>query len=373
MAREDKPLILRPVDEDAVETVKVVRLENRETESREKDLKPIRLGAVPDDGLTSRRLDLPSREEVELRTHQPGIDLLIEAEAGNPDLLEQTWGEESTVRNPIPWGWFALIGLVIAGAVIWSVTRVEKAENQADQIRVATQTVLVDDEKEVREATQLINRIEQTLGAFFEASTVEALAPLVRHPERVMPLIRSYYTNRSVFSGKLRAIKALQPLTIGNRGNFWIATIGSEDRSNRNLVIEIDESGAPRIDWETYVCHQPMDWDEFANRRPAGESMDFRVYVEQDSFYSHEFADSKRWISIRLTALGGEETLFGYIAADSGEAEVLMNLLQQSGGRPATLILRLLIPEGLVSRRGAVIEKVVSPRWLYIDSPDSGS
>lgn len=373
MAREDKPLILRPVDEDAVETVKIVRLENRETESREKDVKPVRLGAVQDDEYTSRRLDLPNREEIELRTHQPDIDHLIDTDISNPDLLEQAWGEESTVRNPIPWGWFALIGLVIAGAVIWSVTRVEESVNQADRIRIATETVLVDDEKEEREAAQLIERIERSLHAFFASTSVEDLAPLVRHPERVLPLIEEYYTNRPVFSGKLSRIKMLQPLTLDDRGNFWAVAIVREDDSNSSLIVEIDESGNPLIDWETFVCHQPMDWDKFVHERPTGESLDFRVFATQDSFYSHEFGNADQWISIRLTALGGEETLFGYVAADSDQAAVLINLLRNSGGRPATVILRLLIPEGLASRRGAVIEKVVSPRWLHIDPPDSGS
>jgi hypothetical protein len=373
MAREDKPLILRPVDDDAVETVRVVRLENRETEARDKDPKPVRLGAVTEDDVTSRRLDLPSREEIELRTHQPGIEVLIEPETVNPDLLEQNWGDASSRRNPIPWGWFALIGLTISGAVIWSVTRVEESDVQADQIRIATQTALVDDEKEEREASQLIDRIDAQLRAFFAATSVEVLTRHVRHPDRVIPLMRKYYTDRPVFTGGLKSIKLLQPLTLDNRGNFWMASVMTADASSRSLIVEVSEDGQPLIDWETFVCHQPMNWDEFVTRRPAGDSMDFRVYAEQDSFYSHEFADSDRWTSYRLTALDSEETLFGYVSADSPEAQLLENLLGQNAGKRTTLILRLMIPEGLASRRGAVIEKVVNSRWLYLDPPDSGS
>ena len=373
MAREDKPLILRPVDEDAEETVRIVRLENRETEARDKEPKPVRLGAVTDYDTTSRRLDLPSREEIELRTHQPGIELLIEPETVNPDLLEQNWGESSSRRNPIPWGWFALIGLIISGAVIWSVTRVEKSDVQADQIRIATQSALVDDEQEEREAGQLIDRIDSQLRDFFAASSIEALARHVRHPDRVVPLMRTYYTNRPVLSVGLKNIKLLQPLTLDKRGNFWMAAVIASDGSSRSLIVEISEDGQPLVDWETFVCYQPMGWDDYVTRRPAGESLDFRVYAELDSFYSHEFADSDQWTSYRLTALDSEETLFGYVAADSPEAQILKNLVGQNAGRRTTLILRLMIPEGLASRRGAVIEKVVNSRWLYMDPPDSGS
>jgi hypothetical protein len=372
MAREDKPLRLRTVDDETVEAVPVVRLENRETEARERDAKPVRLGAVEAD-LPSRRLDLPSREEIELRTHQPGIELLIEPEIANPDLLEENWGEATVRRNPIPWGWFALIGLTITGAVIWSLTRVENADEQLDQIRETTQSVLVDEEKEEMEASRLVDRIDRQLRAYFNATTVDALATMIRHPDRVVPLTKRYYTERPVFTARLRSIKVMQPLTLDNRGNFWMASVILENGMVRNMIIEIDEDGRPLIDWETLVCYQPLSWDEFVSRRPTGTSMDFRVYVERDNFYSHEFADSDQWTSFRLTALDSEETLFGYAHAGSAEAKAIEQIIGQNQAGRATLILRLSIPEGLASRRGAVIEKMVNSRWLYVLPPDTGS
>ena len=373
MAREVKPVQLRTVDEDAAEATPVVRLENRETDWRDKEAKPIRLGPTVEESATSRRLHLPDKEEVELRTHQPGIDVLIEAETANQDLLEENWGEATIRRNPIPWGWFALIGLVIVGAVVWSLTRVEKADIQADKIRDETQSALVDEEQEEREAGQLIDRIDKTMRSYFSATTVDSLARLVRHHERVAPLMRDYYGTKSMPPGLLKSVKMLQPLTLDNRGNFWMASVALSDRTTKSLIIEIDKSGEPRIDWETLVCYQPMKWDDFVSKRPTGTSLDFRVYAEQDNFYSHEFADSNQWVSFRLTALDSEETVFGYAHAGSAEAERLLSILQQNGGRRATLILRLSIPEGLKSHRGVVIEKLVNTRWLYVDPPDTGS
>lgn len=371
MAREDKPLKLIPVDDEVVKVTPVIRLDNPETERKERDVKPVKLGAVDEPADVSRRLDLPAKEEVELRTHQPGIDVLIEPEPFNPDLLEQAWGEATVQRNPIPWGWFALIGIAIAGAVIWSLTRVEIADDQVHQLRKETQTVLVDDEKEDREAAALIDRIEGTVRKVFLANSVESLAPLIRHPDRVTPLMRAFYGNKPVYLGKINSVRRLEPLTLDRRGDFWMSTVSLAGEGNRSLIVEILPSGEPKVDWETLVCHQPMKWDDFATQRPTGTSMDFRVYVEQDNFYSHEFSNSAQWVSFRLTALGGDETMFGYAHAGSPEAEQLAGLVRQSGGRPATLILRLAIPQGLQSRRGVVIEKVMNSRWLYIDPPDS--
>jgi hypothetical protein len=372
MAREGKPIQLRTIDEGAAEAKPVMRLQNRDTRAAGQDLKPIRLGVI-EKAVTSQRLELPAKDEVELRTHQPGIEVLIEQEVVNPDLLEQNWGEESTRRNPVPWGWFALIGLAIAGAVIWSLTHVEKSDKVAEQLRVKTVTTIVDEETEQREASHLIERIEKSIRGYFDATTADQKSRFIRHPERVTPLMRRYFSERPASAVRIKSINTLQPITLDNRGNFWMGSVILTDARKHSLIIEIDPSGKPLIDWETLVCYQPMTWDEFVTKRPAGTTLDFRVYVEQDNFHSHEFSDSRQWASYRLTALDSEETLFGYASADSPQAKVLQQLIEQNGGRRASLILRLQIPEGLKSRRGVVIEDVLSSRWLYLDSPDSGS
>jgi hypothetical protein len=378
MAREEKPLILRPVDDESVETAPVVRLENRETEARANDGDLVRLGVTDleendEDSIESRRLVLPARDVSELRTHQPGIESLIEPELTNLDLVEENWGEATVQRNPIPWGWFVLIGLIITGAVVWSLTRVNQADEQLSQIRETTESVLGDEEKEEMEAMQLVDRIERHLNAYFNATTVQALAKLVRHRERVLPMMEQFYPGGKISNPKLNTIKVMQPLTLDNRGNFWMASVTLDDRSSRNLILEIDADGQPLIDWETLVCYQPMKWDEFVAQRPTGRSMDFRVYVERDSFYSHEFANSDQWTSFRLTALNSEETIFGYAHAGSDVSRVIEQLISQNQGQRTTLILRLSIPEGLSSRRGVVIEKVVNSRWLHVNPPDSDS
>jgi hypothetical protein len=373
MAREKKPVQLRTIDEDVVEPTPVVRLANYETGWKEKESNPIRLGGAVADAGTSERLDLPAKEEFELRTHQPGIEAIIETEAALPEPLEQNWGIEAIRRNPVPWGWFVLIGAAIVGAVIWSLTRVQEAEVQAKQILVDTQAALIDEEKEQREAGQLIDRIDHTLRDFFTATTVDAKIRMVRQPERVGPLMRGYYKDRPVFNGGLKVIKSMRPVTLDRFGNFWIATVVLADGKITNLIVEIMDSGDVLMDWETLVCHQPMSWDDFAAKKSTGTSLDFRVYLERDDFFSHEFADARRWNCYRLTAFGGEQTLFGYAAVGSTEAEALSKLIDENGGRKCSAILRLLMPDAMQSKNGVVIEKLLSPRWIYLVPPTAGS
>jgi hypothetical protein len=370
MARDEKRVKLRTVDDEVAREPEVVRLYNRDIEPRRREEKAIRLGPqLPQENPS--RLEIADREELELRTHQPGIEVLIEPDVYNPDLTEEAWGENSKRRLPVPLGWLMLFGTAAVVAVVWSIANLKKSEKQAHTIRAETETILAREETEETEARELIERIENTLRIYFNASDVDLLARLVRHAERVKPLMQEYYANHPLVRSPMKSMHLLQPLTLDGRGNFWMGSVALADGRLVNLVIEIEANGEPRIDWETQVCHQPMPWDDFSRQRPAGRSMDFRVYAERDNFHSHEFANAEKWLCYRLTALDSDETLFGYVAVGSEAARLLEETATLNPRGRASLVLRLAIPHGLQSRRGVVIEKVVCARWLYIDSPDT--
>lgn len=370
MAREEKRIELRMVDETEELEVPVIRLENDEASDI---AKPVRLPTPSEIKQASHRLDVPAQEDYEIRSHQPGIEQLIEAEKTNPDYLEQAWGQEAAEQRSIPWGWFVLIGLVLAGGVAWSLVGVKEAEVKVKETKLEAQAAIGNEEQQDREAAQLIARIEAVTRKFFNESDIEGLVALCRQPERVLPLMKSYYADKPLSANPYEETTLLQSLTLDNRGNFWMQSVKLADGAKRTLVIEILENGEPKVDWETFVCFQPIPWDKFALERPAGTSYDFRVYIEGDTFFSHEFADSSQWDCYRLTSRDSDEPLYGYAKKDSELAKQLTGLIIANQGRRTSLILRLNIPTGIQSRRGVMIEKLLAPRWLYVTSPDSGS
>jgi hypothetical protein len=143
------------------------------------------------------------------------------------------------------------------------------------------------------------------------------------------------------------------------------------DGKTKSLLVEQDGVDTFRVDWETAVIYQPMPWDAYALERPAGTTLDFRVFVEEDHFFSHEFANPELWTSFRLTAPGAEETLWGYAPKGSLLEATLRGALATNPNptKPVSMLLRLGLPTGLSSRRGVIIEKVVSNRWLLLDPP----
>lgn len=371
MAREKQALKLTPVDGIERNLVPSFRLKRmRMTETLETG-QPLRLEVPRASPQESKRLVLPLQEAGDFRTHQPGIDLLIGAAISNPDHFEQGWENDGSHHRHIFWGSLALAGILLTGAALWWSGQIRDPGAQADPIRMANESDVEEETRENPDGGRLAEKIESVTRKYFLASKPEALAKHIRHPERVTPLLNKYYEGRAIPVNPVLRTILLQPLTLDQRANFWMQSVELKNAETRNLIIEITGAGEPKIDWETLVCHQPMEWDTFARERPAGVSLEFRVYLEQDHFFSHEFADSSQWTCFRLTALDSEETLFGYAKTTDAVSTDLLALLDKSGEPRAPVILRVSIPHGLQSRRGLVIEKLMNPRWIYLDPPDA--
>lgn len=373
MARRPKPVQIRAVDSLQGEPEVVVRLVNKEIDEFEDIEAPVRLGSTTEASGSKTRLKLQIRDDLETRSHEPNIDDLVEPDPPAPELVENNWGETAKVSKPIPWGWFALLGIIMTSAIVWSLAKVEKSSVTTEEIRKKSRAIIVAEEQAQQNATRLIENMDALARKFYSASSVRELLPLVRHPDRVKPLMEKYYADKSVSEFRLRSIRSMTPLAIDLQGDFWVTTVIQSDDSVKNIVMQANESGEVLIDWESFVCYQPMAWDDYAKNRPAGNSMDFRVDVKQDSFFSHEFADTSQWVCFQLNALNSQEFLYGYVKSNDPLAAEIVESINRNGGEKASLILRLFIPEDLKSKRGVVIEKIVGGHWIYIDPPKSES
>ncbi len=366
MPRNKKAPELRTIDEEAEkdEVARYYRLDPEQGVSNEQAV--VKLDA-PDAKIS--KLEVPVRNEVETRTIEPGVENLITTNKPTLEQEEAQWGGGASGRRPILWGWFALIGVLLAGLAIWAFIEIRRAGEQLDTIRVGTEEMLKQEEASALKARSQIERIEHSLRVFTEAPDMETMATVVRHPERVRPLMKDHYSRHDYEPIGPRRVDSLRPLTLGSMGDFWMVTLESEENERMKLLVQAPEDAEARVDWETAVCYQPMDWDDYARERPHGTTMDFRVFIEPDTLYSHDFRDSEKWDSFLLTALDSEEVLFGYIRSDNPSAELLRTWFGRFPSRPAAMVLRLSLPEGLQSPRGVVIDEVLAIRWIYIVPP----
>ncbi len=360
MGKEDDKVKLRTIDEDREESVRIVRLNQGTTEEVE-ELPTVRVGGkvVPE-----VRLEMATRGELKTRSNEPDIGSLIERD----ELVEESeWLEGSASK--MPWGWVVLVGCIFMAGIIWSLREVNRADSHREDLMSEAAGILEKEKVEEKHAERAIARIESTVRSYYDSRSVEELLQYVRHPKRVAPLMEKFYEETPPKAWRVQEIVSMDPLTIDYRASFWMVASLLENGEQRQLLVETRDDGEVKIDWETLVCYQPMDWDEFATARPEGYEGDFRVYVEKDHFFSHEFADSEVFVSFRLTALDGEEVLYGYAELQTDLGKKITELIDLNGGHPTPMILRLKVPVSVRSPRGVEITRLDCPRWLYVENP----
>jgi hypothetical protein len=361
--RKDKQKIeLRPVDEKSDTKARIIRLGKDAVEEEvEEELPTVRVG----DGASSDFSAQPaSKDELKIRTNDPGIESLIEKEVV---VSGEAWDSEFIEDRNFPFGWVVLVACIFSAAILWSLFNLnEGSEKSALLTEEAKATQKKEEQEEINVEAQ-VTVIEKTTRNFFDSRSVEEMLRYVRYPQRVRPLMEKYYATEPLKPIRIENMLSLSPLTIDNYASYWWASCQLEGDSKAHVILESISNKEAKVDWETYVCYQPMAWDKFANERPSGYTGDFRVYVEKDTFYSHEFSDSNAFDSYRLTALDGEEVLFGYVPCGRELGLRMQELTGNKEGVPQALILRLYIPKELESKRGVVIQKIVSPRWFVVD------
>ena len=106
-----------------------------------------------------------------------------------------------------------------------------------------------------------------------------------------------------------------------------------------------------------------MEIASYIETKPT-ESMVFRVYAEQDSFYSYEYVDQGRYQAFKLTFRDEDEFLFGYADRKSVGGRGLLALLQ-GRGKDIPVLLRLRFSRGTKSRRSVLIEEVLATSWVW--------
>jgi hypothetical protein len=353
---------LRVIDEEPATPAEIVRLGPRGGA-----IEPVeRLPGPASEPIEARLVSAP-RELFDGRSQEPGVEAILDQE-GPVANVEQPWGIDDGRLAGIPYGWFLLIAVLLAGAGAWSIHAMHRGE---ESLKVHHGAILqrVDQDKIAdQQAEALVEEVERVVAAYLRAETIADLLPWVRQPERVEPLIAGEWRERPKRALEFTGMTVFQPQDYGGK-SFWVVRAEVRDGEPQTLLVEQSDATGVKVDWETHVCHQPMAWDRFIDERPDDRALEFRVRVTPDSHHSHEFADSARWLCFRLTAKGSDAYLFGYALAGGAEAAFLSERCQTTPGRVASAILRLRVPVDCKAPRGVVIERIVSPQWVRTGDP----
>ncbi len=362
---------LRVVEDERPE--KVLRLENGADEKGQAESSEIqreRKRGISAEKIEARRLAMTRGEE-------DGGD----GEAGSLQLdPEEAWKEEAEADSgkQVPMGWFFLLGLLLLGVVLWTGVQVFSAAKAPAKTAVpalpegendeAGEPLPAEDKLTSDEDAELhFIEIERVLKGFMEAETIEERAKYVRHPERVLPLMRDFYSRNEFQSRVYRGIRAYQNVPLD--GLPFIAIEVKDSVGNFHpLLIEDGEEGV-LIDWESHECFQPVSIEDYVRDRPT-DPVSLRVYVSDDYFHSYEFQDKTEYASYRLKFRGSDAVLNGYVKRGTELDQKFRKLYPESHkGQWRPLILKVRFLEGGEARNSVLIEELQSQVWAYLRNP----
>ncbi len=298
------------------------------------------------------------------------LDPLAEKETEtDPDAAAEELGvgwetEGRSADKTTPMGWLALIGFLLLVLGAWAAVKLIKGEaHRESESRIFSVKQEQEKQKDAS-ARVLVERLERVVADYLAAPSVELKSKFVRHPERVLPLMREFYQHRGLATARLQSIETLRPAEVENYPFFGI-DVKVEGKSDVQLLLLEDcADGELRFDWESEVNYQPMAISDYLEEKPT-ESMDFRVYAEMDTFYSYEFTNQERYQPLKLTFRDEDEFLFGYVEKGSAEARRLFALLEEKKTE-YPLLLRLRFLPNTESRRSVLVEKVLATSWVLV-------
>lgn len=337
---------------------------------------------IPDEVV---RLDAPKRAPLEKKGKIAAENIVIdhsddrdEVKEVHPFDPEEGWLDEMAEQETktVPMGWFVLLGVGLLGLVVWaSFQSFFGSRNEKESVPGVSEG-WVDADKPLgkiaeveaqREAAEHFKDTEKLLRRFLGAETVEERLKYVRHPERVKPLMVDFYSRNELEPIAYKQIEDYKIFPLGNLP-FLALRVEDQDENDLAVLVEDGEKGL-LVDWESFVCFQPVSLDNYVRDRPTN-SVSLRAYVTPDYFHSYEFASADEFSSFRMRFRHSEVVLNGYVKRGTELDQKFRKLFPNEGAEEQKpLILKVSFLEGGKALRSVVIEDLESTVWAYARDP----
>ena len=203
---------------------------------------------------------------------------------------------------------------------------------------------------------------------FFQATSLDEITPLVRHPKVVQPLMEQWYaTHAFQVESNIVFDQAIAKTLNGARYYLHFVYL-DDDLAARPIAVELTDEGF-RLDWETAVGYQRMPWEEYRASRPE-EKVYVRVQARLDDYHNFEFEESREWSCFRLTHPNGEGAIYGYVKRLSEIDRQLRDAMGADEKGADYLILGLRFPENSQSDHAVHIDEILQRGWVRSYGPN---
>ena len=216
-------------------------------------------------------------------------------------------------RNTVGGVLVGVLFLVILGAFI-------STKGWSGGIFQATNSAMVDPQVAI---DREIAGAQMVARQFLEADGWEAKAAFVRDPERVRPIMKTWYETHAASPLKEPTFSH----AIVNQNLVSLLATFPRDEHDPMFLAVIRENDRYRLDWESSSGYQREAWAELVEKRPT-TPFTVRAVVRRSDYYSFAFSDPEKWYSFELKYPSGPVTLYGYAARGSQLGSQLDALLE---------------------------------------------
>lgn len=287
-----------------------------------------------------------------------------EPDVGTP--RSASWNSWQRTLSRIPWA-LVLLGVVGVGAVIYKVVELRKTNEVYTYVRTEpppkAEPKNPDDKLELAATSTVLAEITPVLKDFLNAESPQALMPLIRERERVQPLMEEFYRNQQPFKkAAYRFLPTEDLITIHKR--FVVAQMETPEFETFTMTFEKTPKGF-LVDWESYVAYNEMPLAKFRESKPLRPT-EFRMILSVESYYNHQYSDSKEWACFRLASRDKSALpLYGYVKRTDQIIEKILGAMLNVKQVYCTLKLRY--SEGSAEDNQVEIADYLQTGWVFRD------
>ncbi len=221
---------------------------------------------------------------------------------------------------------------------------------------------------------------EEVLAKYLQAATWRDRLPFVFEPERVGALMQEWYENRSEKDPQHERLLGAGVITAGaskvlNLRFACTTRLEAGIRANFHRT----HAGKLLLDWESWVAWGDESWPDFKRERSPREVV-MRAVASESSYYNYEFAESWRWLAVKLRSPDGLHNVTGYVDRKSVLGIAMANVIGvplpynlpdgtplpalKLPGSKALVTVRLTFPNTAQSDHCVMIKGLLADRWL---------
>ena len=192
--------------------------------------------------------------------------------------------------------------------------------------------------------------------AFLDCQTIEEFAPLIRDPERVMPLVRKFYQENPYQANAALTIDANGIAQVAKK--FASFNVVLRNYTSRPIALELTATGA-LVDWESWVGYCAIPWETFIENKVT-EPTEVRVRVRAANYYNFNFRDDSKWACYHLATSTDGSILYGYALRSAP----FLSELPKPNGSEETAVLNINFPDPAVSSNQVIITDFLQSGWV---------